>query len=156
MISTSKSILGLIICLAITFAMAFMGSRFMPGDWYAQLAKPSWNPPNAVFAPVWTILYLLMSISAWLVWKSSGLSRAKLPLLLYIIQLILNSLWSFLFFGLHNIRFAFIDIIALWCFILITLLTFWKHNKLAGALFIPYLLWVSFASALNSAILSRN
>lgn len=151
-----KSIIGFIFWLAVTFAAAMVGSRYMPGEWYQQIAKPSWTPPDGVFAPVWTLLYSMMAISAWLVWKSKGFFKAIIALLAYLIQLILNALWSYIFFGLHDIHGAFLDIVALWIFILITIFLFWKHNKLASVLLIPYFLWVSFASVLNLTVASMN
>ncbi len=121
----------------------------MPGEWYASLAKPSWNPPSSVFGPVWTILYLLMGVAAWMVWREAGFSGARRALTLFIVQLVLNALWSYLFFGLQQPMVAFIEIIVLWCAILATILAFWPVSRTAGALLIPYLCWVSFASALN-------
>ena len=130
-------------------AAGWIGSNFVPGQWYASLAKPAWNPPSSVFAPIWTVLYVLMGVAAWLVWLKAGFSGARTALSLFIIQLLLNSLWSYLFFGLQKPMAAFIEIIALWCVILATLVSFWKVRPRAGALFIPYLCWVGFASALN-------
>jgi tryptophan-rich sensory protein len=127
----------------------WIGSRFMPGEWYAALAKPSWNPPSYVFAPVWTILYVLMGITAWLVWRRFGFSGAPVSLGLFLFQLVLNGLWSYLFFGLHDLGLAFLDIVALWLAILATTIAFWRISVPAGALLLPYLAWVSFASALN-------
>jgi len=144
-----RSTVGLVLWILAALAAGWIGSRFMPGEWYASLAKPSWNPPNTVFAPVWTVLYVLMGISAWLVWRETGFAGAKVPLALFIIQLALNALWSYLFFGAHLPMLAFIDIVTLWVVILVTMLCFWKINALAGGLLIPYLAWVLFASALN-------
>lgn len=121
----------------------------MPGEWYASLAKPAWTPPSAVFAPVWTVLYVLMGIAAWLVWRQSGFSGATGPLVLFIVQLGLNALWSYLFFGAHAPALAFFEIVVLFIVILLTLIGFWKVWPLAGALLLPYLCWVGFASALN-------
>lgn len=143
------SIAGLIFWLAITFAAAFVGSRFMPGEWYAELRKPSWNPPGWVFGPVWTVLYVLMGAAAWLVWRKAGISGAPVALGIFVAQLVLNGLWSYLFFGLHRPGAALIDIVALWLLILATLVLFWRVRPLSGSLLIPYLLWVGFASALN-------
>jgi tryptophan-rich sensory protein len=124
----------------------------MPGEWYFDLAKPSWTPPGWIFGPVWTLLYAMMGVAAWLVWKQTGFSRARAALSLFAIQLVLNGVWSWFFFGLHRPGLAFIDILALWVMILATTLAFWQHRPLAGALLIPYLAWVSFASALNFSI----
>lgn len=144
-----KSTLGLVVSLGVTLAAGWIGSRFAPGEWYAALAKPSWNPPGYLFGPVWSILYLLMAVSAWLVWRKAGFSGAGVALGLFLLQLILNALWSYLFFGLHRPDLAFIDIVALWLVILATLLAFWPISGPAGLLLLPYLAWVSFASALN-------
>lgn len=148
--------LGLAAWLGITFVAAAIGSRFMPGEWYAQLEKPSFNPPSAVFGPVWTVLYVLMGVAAWLVWKRHGFAGARLALSLYLLQLVLNAAWSWLFFGRHAIGLALIDIVVLWVLIAITLIQFWRHRPAAGLLLVPYLLWVSFATALNYAFLRLN
>lgn len=134
---------------AVAMAAGFSGSRFMPGEWYASLVKPAWTPPDAVFAPVWTALYLLMGIAAWIVWNREGLSGAAVPLALFMFQLVLNPLWSYLFFGIQRPMFAFIEILVLWVAILLTLASFWKVRPVAGVLMLPYLVWVGFASALN-------
>ncbi len=147
--TTRSSAFGLVLWLLAALAAGLIGSQFMPGEWYASLAKPSWNPPSSVFGPVWTILYLLMGIAAWMVWRDAGFSGARLALSLFIVQLVLNALWSYLFFGLQQPMLAFVEIIVLWCAILATLLAFWQVRPLAGALLIPYLCWVSFAAALN-------
>jgi len=124
--------------------------------WYTTLARPALNPPSWVFGPVWTILYTLMGISAYLIWQQRGSEGAKLALWIYGVQLVLNALWSVLFFGLHNPALAFFEIIALLIFIIITTVLFWRISPLAGALLIPYILWVSFASYLNFSIWQLN
>jgi tryptophan-rich sensory protein len=144
-----KPIAGLIVWLLVSLAAGFIGSRFMPGEWYEALNKPSWNPPSSVFGPVWTTLYILMGIAAWLVWRKVSFAGAHVALTLFIIQLVLNALWSFLFFGIHRPDMAFIEIIILWVLILATIIGFWRISMLAGILLLPYLLWVSFASVLN-------
>lgn len=146
---TKKSVAGLIFWIAISMAAGLIGSRFLPGDWYVSLVKPSWNPPDSVFAPVWTILYVLMGVSAWLVWRKAGFSGAPGALGLFIVQLILNSLWSYLFFGAHQPGLAFIEIVILWLAILATAIGFWRVSVPAGILLLPYLGWVGFASVLN-------
>jgi len=128
----------------------------MPGAWYASLAKPSWNPPAAVFAPVWTVLYVLMAVAAWLTWRRAGFSGAGTALGLFIVQLGLNALWSYLFFGLHRPDLAFVDIVALWAVILIVAVLFWREDWRAGALMVPYLGWVGFASCLNFVLWRLN
>ncbi|MEO5798930.1 MAG: TspO/MBR family protein [Gemmatimonadales bacterium] len=143
------SVIGLVLWLAAALAVGLIGSQFMPGEWYASLVKPSWNPPSSLFGPVWTILYLLMGVAAWLVWRQAGFAGARLALSLFIVQLVLNALWSYLFFGRQQPMMAFIEIIVLWCAILGTVVSFWQLRPTAGALLLPYLGWVSFASALN-------
>jgi benzodiazapine receptor len=151
-----RSILGLVGWLALCFAAASLGVICMPGDWYAQLRKPSWNPPTWIFGPVWTALYTMMALAAWLVWKRAGLAAQRVPLALFLLQLIFNALWSPLFFGLKNPALAFVDIVLLWLALLATLVVFWRTSRLAGALLVPYLAWVSFAAALNYALWQLN
>jgi benzodiazapine receptor len=138
----------------------FIGSLFTTSSiprWYANINKPSFNPPNWVFAPVWTTLYLLMGISLFLVWRT-GLNEkeVKIAVAVFIFQLALNALWSFLFFGLESPFAAFIEIIFLWASIFISIILFLQISRIAGYLLIPYLLWVSFASILNFSIWRLN
>ena len=154
--TTLQLILGAVVWLLLTFAAAAFGARFRPDEWYRQLAKPTWTPPGAIFAPVWTVLYVFMAVAAWLVWKRSGVAGAVVPLALFICQLALNAAWSWLFFGRHRPNAAFVDIVALWVVILATLISFWQLEPLAGILLIPYLAWVSFATALNWVIWRMN
>ena len=140
---------GLFFWVALSFAAAGIGSRFPPGDWYAHLAKPAVNPPAWVFAPVWTLLYLVMGIAAWLVWRQRRVARTAPALALFLVQLALNAAWSWLFFGLRQLGWALVDLAALWLAIGATLLAFWAHRPLAGLLMVPYLLWISFAALLN-------
>jgi tryptophan-rich sensory protein len=142
--------LKLITSLVLVYATAFFGSYFtFPSikGWYATLIRPSFSPPNWIFGPVWTVLYLMMAISFYLIWEKNKFFFA---------QLFLNFLWSLLFFGLHQPLFAFFDIVLLWIFILLTILDFRKKSKTASFLLIPYLLWVSFASILNLSIVLLN
>jgi tryptophan-rich sensory protein len=154
-----RQVLGLFAAILICFAAAGLGGLVttpqIPG-WYADLAKPSWTPPDWIFGPVWTLLYLMMAVAAWLVWRQAGFREAKLPLALFAIQLGLNSLWSMLFFGLQNPGAAAVEIILLWAAILATLIAFWKRSPWAGGLLVPYLAWVSFAAVLNVAIWRLN
>lgn len=120
--------------------------------WYRTIEKPSWNPPDAVFGPVWTTLYIMMAVSAWLVWRTDKAIASKLPLSLFGVQLLLNVGWSWIFFHFHQLGWAFAEIIVLWLAIVATTLAFFRVSKLAGALMVPYLAWVSFASVLNFAI----
>lgn len=125
--------------------------------WYPTLAKPAWNPPSWVFGPVWTTLYVLMGAAAWLVWqRSRGLREVRVPMALFALQLVLNAAWSLIFFGLHALGAAFVEILLLWLAILATLLSFWRVRPLAGALLLPYLGWVSFASGLTYAVWRLN
>ena len=151
-----RSIAGLIGWIALCWAVASFGAVFKPGAWHAELTKPSWNPPNWVFAPVWSTLYTLMAISAWRVWREGGFEARLLPLALFISQLAVNGLWSWLFFGLHQPLLGFIDIAALWILLLGTIVTFWGACRLAAWLLVPYLAWITFAACLNFALWRLN
>lgn len=124
--------------------------------WYPTLAKPPFNPPNWIFGPVWTTLYVLMAIAAWLVWRRSGFSGARAALLLFLTQLALNCFWSLQFFGLHRIGLALVDIVLLLAVIVATALAFRRHSPIAALLLVPYLAWVCFATVLNFAIWRLN
>ncbi|MCJ7498140.1 MAG: tryptophan-rich sensory protein [candidate division Zixibacteria bacterium] len=155
-----NDVLKLVISLIICQLAGFIGSLFTTPaipSWYATLVKPSFTPPNWVFAPVWTTLFLLMGISAFLVWRK-GIEnpRVNLALRLFIIQLILNIIWSVLFFGLRSTLLGLVEIIILWTFILFTILYFFKVSKIAGILLLPYFVWVSFAAVLNFSIWRLN
>jgi len=145
----SISWLGLVFWLGLSLAAGWIGSYFQPGEWYKYLVQPALTPPSWVFGPVWTILYILMGTAAWLVWQRHGLSGAILPLGLFIIQLILNALWSYLFFGIRDPGLAFLDIAALWLTVMATLIAFRQYHPAAGQLLLPYLIWVTFAAYLN-------
>lgn len=150
---------GLIVLLILCFAVAGVGGLVTTPNipnWYADLAKPSWTPPDWVFGPVWSILYFSMAIAAWLVWRQAGLASSAVPMALFGVQLLLNGLWSWLFFGLHSPRAAAIDVVLLWIAIAATTVAFWRQSTVAGMLFVPYLAWVSFASVLNLAIWQLN
>ncbi len=140
-------------CLAVGY-FSGMVTRSAITTWYPTLVKPSFNPPNWVFAPVWSMLYAMMGVAAGLVWNriEQEAAAVKSALIFFAIQLALNALWSFLFFGLKNPMLAGIEIIILWLMIYETYAQFSKINKIAGYLFIPYLLWVSFAMVLNGSI----
>ena len=148
-----KIVLLLIICLAISY---FSGTvtREAITDWYPTLIKPSFNPPNWIFAPVWTALYIMMGIAAGLVWNKIEVQKeaVKKALIFFAIQLGLNALWSYLFFGLHNPMLAGLEIVVLWLMIYETYVQFSKMNKIAGYLLVPYIAWVSFAAILNASI----
>ena len=151
--------LGLVVFLVVCFAAAGIGGAVTTpkiATWSATLTKPSWNPPNWIFGPVWSALYCCMAISAWLVWRQGGFSGVKVPLTLFGVQLVLNVLWSCLFFGLQNPGLAFVDVLLLWAAIAGTMVAFWQRSAIAGILFVPYLAWVSFASFLNFTIWRLN
>ena len=151
-----KSTLGLVGWLAVSFGAGWIGSQFRPDAWYESLAKPAWNPPNAIFGPVWSVLYALMGVAAWLVWRRAGFKKASAALVLFVVQLALNALWSYLFFGLHRVDLAFFEILVLWVLILIVAVLFWREVWLSGTLMLPYLVWVGFASVLNFALWRLN
>ncbi len=149
----------LLVLLAACIAAAALGSWFNLGpieDWYPSLRKPTWTPPNWIFAPVWTTLYLLMALAAWLVWLRAGWPACRTALALFAVQLGLNAAWSGLFFSLHSPGSAFAEILLLWCVIFATLWSFARISYLAASLFAPYLLWVTFAAVLNGTIWKMN
>ncbi len=142
--------------LVVTFAVAGISGASTSGSvrtWYATVAKPTWNPPSWIFGPVWTALYAMMAVAAWLVWRRAGWGGA---LAFFGFQLALNAAWSPLFFGLHRIDWALVDIVALWVTIVATTVAFCRVTPVAGWLFVPYLLWVSFATVLNFTIWRMN
>lgn len=155
-----SSLLRLFVLVGGTFFVAVSGSVVTTPNidpWYTSLLKPGWVPPNWLFAPVWTILYFLMALAAFFVWqKGCHKPAVKMGLTLYILQLGINFLWSFLFFGFHELAAAFATILGLLALIIITAFLFWRLDKKAGLLFIPYILWVSFATLLNLAVWRLN
>lgn len=155
-----KNWVKLIIALIIPQVVAASGAYFTVtgiGSWYQSLDKHSWNPPNWVFGPVWTTLYVLMGIALYLVWRSKATEKQKRwAITFWGIQLFLNFLWSFLFFGQEQILGALLEIIILWLFILLTIFAFARINKLAAWLLVPYISWVSFAAILNYTIWDLN
>lgn len=148
--------LALIGWLALCFAAAGTAAFVSIDGWYAALQKPSWNPPPWVFGPAWTVLYFCMAVAAWLVWREGGWKTQGRALGLFLVQWALNALWTPIFFGLHRPGLAFAEIVILWLLLAATLAAFWRINKAAGALLVPYLTWVSFAAALNFAIWRLN
>jgi len=138
------------------FAAASLGGIFMPGEWYSSLKKPSWNPPGWVFGPVWTALYTMMAVSAWLVWKRGGFAAQSRSLSFFLIQLALNAAWTPLFFGLHWTGVAFVEIVLLWLAIAATLGVFYPVSRVAAWLLAPCLAWVSFATILNYTLWRLN
>lgn len=150
-------VIKLAACLGLTFFAPLAASLFMAREsvsvWYAGLDKPFFTPPDWVFGPVWTILYFLMAVSLFLVWQKGFNNPAvRLAMALYLVQLVLNALWTPLFFGLHMPFLALIEIIALWTAIVLTLLAFAGPSKTAAWLLVPYVGWISFAAILNGAI----
>ena len=151
-----KLFISIVTCLTVGAVSGYFTANEIP-NWYATLIKPSFNPPNWIFGPVWSTLYLLMAISWWLVWKSDiASSKKNKAMLIFAIQLILNFFWSIIFFSFHQPGFALIEIIIMLIFILFSIITFYPASKPAAYLLIPYLLWVSFASILNYAIWKLN
>jgi len=148
--------LALFSWLLLCFAAASMGTVFMPGEWYDSLKKPLWNPPGWIFGPVWTALYTMMAVAAWLVWEQGGWSKQRKPLLTFLAQLAFNALWTPLFFGLHRLGVAFAEILLLWLAIAWTIVVFWSVHRGAAWLLAPYLVWVSFATNLNFALWRLN
>jgi translocator protein len=151
-----RRLLALVGWLLLCFAAASMGGFFGPGEWYASLRKPSWNPPGWVFGPVWTALYAMMAVAAWLVWRRGGWSAQRRPLIFFLVQLALNALWTPLFFGLQRPGLAFAEIVLLWLAIAATLTVFRPVSRAAAWLLAPYLAWVSFAAVLNFTLWRLN
>jgi translocator protein len=156
--TTQKQIGGLIAWLVVSFIAAAIGgaASVQAGPFYTQLVRPEWAPPPAIFGPVWTVLYLLMAIAAWLVWRAGGFRAGRTALTLFLVQLAFNALWSWLFFGWRRGGLAFADILVLWVLIVATIVLFWRVRRTAAVLLVPYLLWVSFATALNYAVWRLN
>ena len=148
--------IGLACAVAVCFAAAGISSLYTTPAipvWYASLQKPAWNPPNWLFGPVWTLLYLSMAVAVWLVWRKQGFgSGAGLPLAIFAVQLILNALWLIIFFGWKRPGLALVEIFFLWAAIFATMLSFWRISQIAAWLMWPYLMWVTFAGFLNLAI----
>ena len=157
-LSRQKQVMGFAGWLVVCFVAAAIGgaASVQAGPFYTQLVRPGWAPPASLFGPVWTALYALMAIAAWLVWRVNGFRAARRALTLFLVQLALNALWSWLFFGWHRGGLAFADIVLLWALIVATVIAFWRIRPWAGALLLPYLLWVSFASALNYSVWQLN
>jgi translocator protein len=149
---------GLLIWWVVVFAAAGVGAfaSIDAGAFYAQLDRPPWAPPASVFGPVWSLLYALMGVAVWLVWREQGQPHRLRALLLFGVQLGANALWSWLFFAWHRGAWAFVDVLLLLALICATMAAFWPIRRLAAALMLPYLLWVGFASALTWAVWQRN
>jgi translocator protein len=149
---------GFILWFCACFLVAAVGASasLQAGAIYAELVQPDWAPPAGVFGPVWTVLYAMMAVAASLVWKRREMRLARIALVLFVLQLILNGLWSWLFFGWNQGALSFADILLLWGLIAATLVLFWRVSPLAGMLLVPYLAWVTFASVLNYQIWQLN
>ncbi len=156
MSNTLKLILSIVICQAAGLIGTVFTMDSIP-TWYAALNKPALNPPNWIFGPVWTVLYLMMGISLFIIWKEGLKNKIiKSAFIIFMIQLILNTIWSIVFFGMQSPAGGLLIIILLWIMILVTILKFMKISRVAGILLIPYLLWVSFATYLNYSIFKLN
>lgn len=153
MLSQVAGLLGWLLVVFVAAAVGAAASVDAP-SFYAQLSKPAWAPPAGVFGPVWTVLYALMGVAAWLVWRSPGPKRAALTL--FGAQLAANALWSWLFFAWHRGALAAVEILVLLALIVAMIVAFWRISRLAALLMIPYLLWVSFASVLTWAVWRSN
>ena len=153
-----KDVLPLVVFLGVCYLAAAIGSFVTVASldtWYAGLRKPDWTPSGAAIGAIWTVLYTLMGVAAWLVWRKTGWSFS-LPLVLFAVQLVLNVLWSVLFFGLQNLAAGLAGILVLWVAVAATLVAFWRVTSRAGALFVPYLVWVTIATGLNVVLWQMN
>jgi len=158
-LSGLRSGIALAGCLMATFSAAAVGGLLSGGgvrDWYPSLAKPSWTPPGWLFGPVWSVLYFMMGVAAWRVWRRDGIREARLSLGVFALQLVFHAAWSGLFFGLREPAFAFVEIVVLWLLIAATTMLFSARDRVATVLMVPYLVWVSFAASLNGAIAWMN
>lgn len=155
----SHALKGFAVWMLVTFIAAGIGSiaSTRAGSFYQQLVRPDWAPPGDVFGPVWTVLYVLMGIAAWLVWRRAGsFTAARTALTLYLVQLVANALWSWLFFSWRMGGAALAELVVLWLLIGATVIAFWRIRPLAGALMLPYWAWVTFAGFLNYATWQLN
>jgi translocator protein len=148
-----RALISLLPFAVLVAATAVTGSQFMPGDWYGGLHKPGWTPPNWLFPIAWTLLYVMIAVAGWLSWRAGGLSPA---LAIWAAGLVLNGLWSYVMFRRHEIGWALLNIVMLWVFIVLFIWASWPLDRRAALLFVPYLVWVSYASALNGAIYVLN
>ncbi len=143
----TSQVVALIVFVLLAATAASVAGLFRPGAWYATLVKPSWTPPNWVFGPVWSVLFVMIAIAGWLAWRAEGVSTA---VWIWLVALVANGLWSFLFFGQHQIGLALICIGALFASILGFIVATWRPARIAAWLFVPYLAWVGYASTLNA------
>lgn len=156
--STARQILGLAGWLGISFVAAAIGglASVNAASFYQQLSRPAWSPPSSMFGPVWSVLYLMMGIAAWLVWRAHGWRHSRSALTLFLVQLAANALWSWLFFAWRRGAAAFAEVLLLWILIACTIVAFARLRRVAAYLLVPYLLWVTLASALTYAVWRRN
>ncbi|WP_416900172.1 MAG: TspO/MBR family protein [Minwuia sp.] len=148
--------LSLLVFIGLNVLAASSGALFRPGGWYRDLDKPAWRPPDWLFGPVWMVLYGMIAVSGWLVWQSAGWSGAPEAIAVYGVQLVLNALWSAVFFGMRRPDLALAEIVLLWLSIVATILLFQPFSQTAAWLLVPYLIWVSFAAVLNFSVYRRN
>lgn len=151
----SQEVLGLVVFLVVCLAVSGIGGAITAtsvGTWYQALQKPPFNPPDWIFAPVWTVLFILMGIAAWRVWRRAGFAAGRNALTVFAVQLGLNLAWSFLFFGLQRVGLALFEIIILLLAIVVNTILFWQIDRFAGALFVPYVLWSTYAMILNISL----
>ena len=154
-----KKVLTFLACIAVPLGLGALGGIVTSSNinsWYETLNQPSFRPPNWLFGPVWTVLYILMGVSFFMILQAPASSNKKRAIRVAVIQMLLNSIWSFLFFYFHQLAVALVDIIVLWIFILTMIITYYPLNKTASLLQIPYLAWVSFATILNAAFVYLN
>jgi len=147
--------LALLLILIVSFTAAAIGGYATADSvrtWYPTLVKPTWNPPSAIFAPVWTLLYMMMSVAAWRIWLRPELPDARPTLRLFFVSLVLNVLWSVLFFGLHRPGWALLEVVVFWGTLVVLLGRFRRMDAVAGWLWVPYVAWVTFATVLNAAV----
>ena len=157
--STKALVGGLIVSLMVCYTAAAIGGLTTAeavATWYPNVVKPSWNPPNWIFAPVWSLLYFMMAVASWLVWKADRILVTRPALAWFGFHLMLNALWSLLFFGMKRFDLAMIEIVLLWLSIVISIFLYYRFSKIAAMLLLPYCVWVTFASCLNYAIWSLN
>lgn len=152
---TLSSIFALVVFFMLSFGAASTGAFFRPDEWYAKMRKPRWTPPNWAFPLVWSVLFCAIAVSGWLVWQAAGWA-AWPALALYVIHLLVNAAWSFLFFGLKRLDWAMAEVLGLWAMIAAVMVMFYPISPLAALLLAPYLAWVSIAALLNLRLLQLN
>ena len=153
---TTTELVALIVFVLVCVATALPGALFKPGDWYERLAKPRWCPPNWLFGPAWLVFYSCIAVSGWLVWRDAEPDYVFVPLAIYAAQLVLNALWSAIFFGLRRPDLALVEVLLLFGSIIATIIAFYFASPIAAFILIPYLIWVGFAAALNMSIVKLN